>query len=261
MHPRPARQQPPMPRPGASLLRSGILNATTGMLLLAVGGDAINTHLALSGWATVRSLCLFAVALTWLHGHLVLHRPHQRIHAANQVTLVRLGLTTLIAGWVGEPMDANPWLPPLVAGLILALDGLDGWLARRGGWASAFGARFDMETDALLVLTLAALLWSQDKAGGWILIAGLARYLFVLAARRWSWLDQPLPPSRRRQTLCVLIVLTLLLSLIPPIQPPLSLSLAALAVTFTLYTFGVDLRWLWRQQPETTAGQRMGVDP
>ena len=45
-----------------------------------------------------------------------------------------------------------------------ALDGVDGWLARRRGMSSAFGARFDMEIDALLVQVLAILVWRYGKA-------------------------------------------------------------------------------------------------
>ena len=44
-----------------------------------------------------------------------------------------------------------------------ALDGVDGWLARRSGIASAFGARFDMEIDALLILVLAVLAWRSAR--------------------------------------------------------------------------------------------------
>ncbi|NEV61841.1 CDP-alcohol phosphatidyltransferase family protein [Thiorhodococcus minor] len=259
MHRR-SQESPPL---RTLLVRSGILNATTGLAILGLLGHAINAHLGLSGWATLRTLCLFAAALTWLYRYLDQHLPHQRIHAANQVTLVRLGLTALIAGWIGEPIDPAPWLPMAVAGLVLLLDGVDGWLARRGGWASAFGAKFDMETDALLVLILAALLWSQDKTGAWVLFAGLARYVFVLSARFWSWLAQPLPHSRRRQTFCVLIVLTLLLTLAPPIQPPLSLASAVLAIAFTAYSFGIDVWWLWRRRPAASPGRRdrLGVEP
>ena len=49
----------------------------------------------------------------------------------------------------------------------------------RSNEASSFGARFDMETDALLILVLAALVWQHGKAGPWILAAGLMRYAFV----------------------------------------------------------------------------------
>ena len=46
---------------------------------------------------------------------------------------------------------------------------------------SAFGARFDMEVDALLIQVLAVLAWQWDKAGPWVLMSGLLRYVFVAA--------------------------------------------------------------------------------
>ena len=48
----------------------------------------------------------------------------------------------------------------------------DGPAARRSGIASRFGARFDMETDALMILVLAVLAWRWDRAGAWVLLPG-----------------------------------------------------------------------------------------
>ena len=62
--------------------------------------------------------------------------------------------------------------------------------------ASAFGARFDMETDALLIQVLAILAWQYGKAGPWVLVSGLLRYLFVAAGWVWPWMREPLFPSR-----------------------------------------------------------------
>jgi phosphatidylglycerophosphate synthase len=64
---------------------------------------------------------------------------------------------------------------------ILALDGLDGWLARRGNSASEFGAHFDMETDALFVLVMTFELWHRHQLEGWILISCLLRYAYCCA--------------------------------------------------------------------------------
>jgi phosphatidylglycerophosphate synthase len=71
----------------------------------------------------------------------------------------------------------------MAAGLTLvwSLDGLDGWLARRDGLASGFGATFDVETDALLVLIADVQLWQRGRFGAWVLISGLLRYAYVLA--------------------------------------------------------------------------------
>jgi phosphatidylglycerophosphate synthase len=63
---------------------------------------------------------------------------------------------------------------------LFALDGLDGWLARRRGTASAFGALFDMETDALFVLTVELVLFQRGELGVWILLTGVLRYVYVL---------------------------------------------------------------------------------
>lgn len=239
----------------ALLRKSALVNALVGLALLTALSLTLSHRLGLSDWTLAKSGALYVAAVGWIYGHLMLHLPHARLFPANQVTLLRLALTALLGGWVGEPLDPGHWLPASVAGLILALDGLDGWLARRGGWASPFGARFDMETDALLMLVLAALIWSQDKAGAWILLTGLARYLFIGAARIRPWLGHPLPPSRRRQTVCVLLVLTLLLILTPPIQPTEGIALAAIALALVLYSFGVDIRWLWRNRASDEAAR------
>ena len=52
------------------------------------------------------------------------------------------------------------------------LDLADGWVARRTGTATAVGARFDMEVDALLILVLSALVWRYGVTGPWVLPPG-----------------------------------------------------------------------------------------
>jgi len=65
--------------------------------------------------------------------------------------------------------------------LVWSLDGIDGWIARRDGLASPFGATFDMEADALLVLIADLQLWQRGRFDAWVLISGLLRYTYVLA--------------------------------------------------------------------------------
>jgi phosphatidylglycerophosphate synthase len=90
------------------------------------------------------------------------------------------------------------------------LDAVDGRLARASGMASRFGARFDLETDAALVMILAVLAWQFGQAGPWVLAIGLARYGFVLAGRVWTWLRRPLAPSFRRQAVAAVQMAALL---------------------------------------------------
>ena len=93
-----------------------------------------------------------------------------------------------------------------------ALDGVDGWVARRTRTASAFGARFDMETDALLILVLSALVWRVGKAGA----VGRRVRPDAICIRRggmaWPWMQEPLEPSRRRQAVCVVQIVALIVA-------------------------------------------------
>jgi phosphatidylglycerophosphate synthase len=161
-------------------------------------------------------------------------------------------LTALLFGLIGEGGSAAVlWTACALAMLAEGLDGVDGWLARRGGWASPFGARFDMETDALLIAVLALLVWSLGKAGVWVLAAGLMRYAFVAAVYPFPWMARPLPPSRRRQAVCVVQVLTLTLALMPILAPATSAALAAAGLVILIYSFVVDIHWLARHaEPE-----------
>jgi phosphatidylglycerophosphate synthase len=167
---------------------------------------------------------------------------------ANGVTLGRGALTLLLAAFVGvQGGSMIGWLLVVLAVLAVLLDGVDGRLARRRNEASAFGARFDMETDALLILVLAVLVWRLDKAGAWVLAAGLLRYLFVLGSYAWRWLERPLPPSRRRQAVCVAQIVSLIGALAPGVLPPRSSALAFAGLVLLAVSFTLDVVWLARR--------------
>lgn len=183
--------------------------------------------------------------------------PHPRFGPANRVTLGRLGMAALLAALVGEALPRPPlasmpaaaWWLVVIATATALLDAVDGALARRSGLASAFGARFDMETDAAFTLVLCALVLQAGQAGPWVLASGLMRYAFVAAARPWPWLAGALPPSRRRQTVCVVQIAALIVCLGPIVPPPLAAGLAALSLALLTLSFAIDVRTLARQRP------------
>ena len=182
------------------------------------------------------------------------HHPFPRFGPANQVTMVRAVLAAIVAGLIGEPsLPSAGWIGAGAAVVATVLDGVDGWLARRTGMASAFGARFDMETDALLIQVLAILAWQYSKAGPWVLISGLLRYLFVAAGWVLPWMREPLFPSVRRKAICVVQTVGLILTILPPIVPPASEWLAAVSLAALVYSFLVDTLWLWRRAPASPA--------
>ena len=175
------------------------------------------------------------------------NHPYASFGAANYVTAIRALLVTVVAGAIGEP--PAPRLAATVAAVAIAvavMDGADGWLARRSRMTSAFGARFDMEIDALLILALSVLAWRHGKAGAWILASGLWRYAFVAAGASAPWLRAALPPSRRRQTIGVIQIAALTLVMLPAVEPPTSTAVAAAALVTLSCSFLTDTRWLWR---------------
>ncbi len=220
---------------------------TLGLGLAAVGAAsvALGAVLPVGPWYAVKASGGLAAGLAVVLAGLGAHHPHTRFGPANHVTLGRASLTALLAGLVGEPeVTATAATVVLLASVATALDNLDGWLARRYDTASAFGARFDMEVDALLVLVLSVLAWQWEKAGAWVLLSGLLRYMFVVAAAVLPWMGAPLPSRRRRQTVCVIQLIGLITVLAPFIRPPLSAVLAAIALAILVWSFIVDVRWL-----------------
>jgi phosphatidylglycerophosphate synthase len=190
---------------------------------------------------------LFAAIMLLAVGYAGAYHPFPRFGAANQVTTIRLALTVLVASLIGEPgVPAVAVAAALTALVITILDGVDGWLSRRAQAVSAFGARFDMETDALLIQVLAILAWLYGKAGPWVLASGLLRYVFVAAGWLWDWMRRPLFPSQRRKVICVVQVIGLILTIVPIVPPPESAVLAAVSLAVLCYSFLVDTVWLWR---------------
>lgn len=167
---------------------------------------------------------------------------------ANQITLLRSALACLAAGTLVAGGHAHlTWSLAAVVGVALSLDAVDGWLARRLHLASRFGARFDLEIDALTILILSLLVWQSGRAGPWVLAIGGMRYGFVALGWIWPAARAPLPPSRRRKAVCGLLGVLLLVCMLPPTPPWLAAAAAALALVSLLASFATDLIWLARR--------------
>lgn len=203
------------------------------------------------GWIALAGGVFLAGAIVTTIG-MDRHYPHDRLGVANMISLLRMAMVSplvlIIAkpGLLDEAMLA--WGVLAVTVLSLSLDGVDGFFARRQGLASRFGARFDVEVDSLFALLLAVLAFQLDKAGAWVLILGLPRYLFVAAGAIWPWLMADLPERFSRKAVCVIQIGVLIALLAPIIVEPLSLVLAAAASLLVVWSFAVDIVWLARHR-------------
>jgi phosphatidylglycerophosphate synthase len=153
-----------------------------------------------------------------------------------------------LAGLLSQPATpATAWVVVVVALVASLLDGVDGWVARRTGTVTAFGTRFDMETDAALILVLAIFVWRYGKAGPWVLLSGLLRYMFVAAGWVWPWMSAPLGSSLRGKIICVVQIVALIVAIAPAIAPATSSLVAAVALLALCYSFLVDTLRLRRR--------------
>ncbi|GGM83225.1 membrane protein [Longimycelium tulufanense] len=211
------------------------------ILLLGVLGDAVG--LGPLGWLAGTAYGF----LTWA----LLSSAMQRsgcgsLGPADRVTMARGvlvgGVTALVADRAGQ--DAPTTILVAFAAVALVLDFVDGQVARRTGTASALGARFDMEVDAFLILVLSVHV--AFAFGPWVLAIGTMRYLFVVASWILPWLRADLPPSLARKAVAALqgVVLVVAASGVAPFAG----ILVALALAALLWSFGHDVRWLWRSR-------------
>ncbi len=102
---------------------------------------------------------------------------------ANLITLSRLVLLLVVVVIAYRPVSpAQLWIWPLLS-LVFISDGLDGWVARRRGEESLFGALFDIAVDRIVELTLWIVLADLDLIPIWIPIVFVVRGVLVDAIR------------------------------------------------------------------------------
>ncbi len=167
--------------------------------------------------------------------------PCGRFGPANAISLLRLSGVFVL-----------PWLTPVqvaCAGLILlAMDGVDGWVARRTGLSGEFGEFFDKESDAFFMLVLCLLLYRlPDGFGAWILLPGLLRYLFVLFVKFAKPPELKEQRSMKAGWISVCTMLTLLCAFAAyPGYLAYCRPLAGLMTLVLAYSFAESLQLMYR---------------
>ncbi|WP_326957479.1 CDP-alcohol phosphatidyltransferase family protein [Amycolatopsis sp. NBC_01286] len=215
-----------------------LLRAAVPAWVLTAG--AVAGGLAPIAWATG---LVFGLALVLLTGWGLRRTGRGSFGPADWITFARATLVGCAAELIADAHQPIAWLVALIA-VALALDGVDGQVARRTGTSSEFGARFDMEVDAFLILLLCVQV--SEKLGLWVLAIGLMRYAFVAASWAMPWLTAPLYPSMARKTVAAVqgVVLVVAVSEILPVA--WTFAAVVVALTSLVWSFGRDIVWLAR---------------
>src|SRR5690242_13142239 len=168
------------------------------------------------------------------------------IHPADWVTLTRALLIAGVAGLVANSFGRPVSITALVtmSTVALALDAVDGQVARRTGTATPLGARIDGETDAFLILLLSIAV-SRDY-GDWVLVIGAARYALLLAGWLIPWLAAPLPPRYWGKVVAAVQGIVLTVAASGLVGRRIGMIAVAGALLLLAESFGRNVIWLYR---------------
>ena len=174
--------------------------------------------------------------------------PAERLGPATWVTLLRGTLAVGVAALTAASFERDVAVATLVtlASVALALDFVDGWVARRTATESVLGARLDGEVDAFLIFVLSVEV--APSVGGWVLAIGLARYAFYAAGSAFPWLRAQLPRRDWRKTVTAAQGVALVIAASGLVPSVASRSLLGLALALLAESFGRDVWWLWRHR-------------
>jgi phosphatidylglycerophosphate synthase len=220
------------------------LAAAAGAQVVLLAGLSAGAGLGPVGWLA-GSCCLLGLA-----GLLTAAIRRARVEALGPADLVTLARAVLVGGVAALVADRFSGGGPATASLVavaavaLALDAVDGRVARRSGTASPLGARFDMEVDSFLVLVLSA--YVATLLGPWVLAIGLMRYAFVAASRLLPWLRAPLPTRYSAKAVAALQGIALVVAAADVLRRPWAAALVGVALAFLVWSFGHDVAWLRR---------------
>lgn len=183
--------------------------------------------------------------------------PQVRFGPADYVTGVRALLSAGVAGLAIDGLLGRVHTTPLVtmAAIALVLDLVDGYVARRTGTASEFGARFDMETDAFLIAVLSVHV--AGTFGWWVLLIGAMRYVYVAAGAFLPWLRLPLPPRQSAKVVAAVQGVTLAVAASGLLPDGLVRIALCVALVLLVESFGQDCWAQWCRRDEVEPSDRM----
>jgi phosphatidylglycerophosphate synthase len=230
-------------------VQAGPVIGLAGQLAL-LAGLAGTVGLSLGGWV-IGTACGLTTTAILSYG--LTRSGAAALGAANRVTLTRAGFVGGVAALVADGLFADGLDQPAsvatlvgLAAVALVLDGLDGWVARRTGTASALGARFDMEVDAFLILVLSV--YVGRSVGLWVLAIGAARYVAWAAGSVVPWMGVSVPPRYWRKPVAAIQGIVLTAAVAHLLPAPAMNAAIAVALVLLAESFGRDVVWQWRQR-------------
>lgn len=195
--------------------------------------------------------CLLAFRAVWTAFREGNNRPGATrtvtLGLADYLTLVRGLFICVLGGFLSSPQPGGwlAWIPGLLYLTVVSIDGVDGFLARRLGQASAFGEILDREFDGLGTAIATLLAYQYGKVPVFYLPVAGFYYAFQIGLWLYRKMGRPvsvLQKSNYRKILGGLNSVFLSVALWPVLGPPASFIAATILMVFIITSFIKD--WL-----------------
>lgn len=182
------------------------------------------------------------------------------------ITWVRVAIIPLFIGMFHVDLGLRGYQIDRIAAALFLLaalsDWLDGWLARRLGQTSAFGAFLDPVADKLVVAAALVELVALQRIPTWIAVVIIGREIAVSALREWmAMLGQrshvAVNALGKAKTVAQMVAILLLLYHAPLLGidlPGIGSKLAWLAAGLTIVSMVVYLRVAMRAEAAARSG-------
>lgn len=184
-------------------------------------------------------LAVLVVAVGLLTGQLSASAP-----AGTRLTLAHMGLVCLLGGVAAAPPIEFPvlmlWSLVAIAMAAAGIIVIEAWITEKIGAGGPFSRRLGQEANALLILSIAVLLWRSGKVDGWVVAAGAIHYASLI-------LSLVLPALRRdsaaawRPYLRIAMATALIVALAPMVPPVVATGLGAAALGLALAGAAADI--------------------
>jgi len=168
----------------------------------------------------------------------------------NQLTLLRLLLVPVIGYTLTASWAFHDQVSAAVYAGAAATDTIDGRIARSRQLVSELGKFLDPLVDKILVITVLAILVSQNVVPFWVVVVIFSRE-FVITGIRFIAAGQGVvvgsTPWGKSKTVTQSIMIGLLILELPyPVLKPVALAFVVLAVVATVAS-GLDYLWRYRR--------------
>ncbi len=164
--------------------------------------------------------------------------------AGTRLSLAHIGLVCLLAAVAAAPpADFLPlmlWSFAAFAAVAAGIIAVEEWITEKIDAAGPFSRALAREAKALLILSVAVLLWRSGRVGGWVIAAGAVPYLVLIISIALPQLRQKSRASWRPY-LGVATLAALIAALVPDLPLPIASGLGALAVILVLAVAAADI--------------------